>query len=89
MDQDAKNMEDNKMSKNVVVFSSNTCGYCTMAKEYLNQKGIEFTEKNVSTDIEARKELMSKGFMGVPVIYVEDEVIQGFDKARLDTLLGL
>ena len=77
------------MSKNVVVFSSNTCGYCTMAKEYLNQKGIEFTEKNVSTDIEARKELMSKGFMGVPVIYVEDEVIQGFDKARLDTLLGL
>jgi glutaredoxin-like YruB-family protein len=82
-------MEGIKMSKNVVVFSSNTCGYCTMAKDYLNQKGIAFTEKNVSTDIEARKELMSKGFMGVPVIYVEDEVIQGFDKARLDTLLGL
>ncbi len=77
------------MAKNVVVFSSNTCGYCTMAKEYLNEKGVAFTEKNVSTDVEARKELMSKGFMGVPVIYVEDEVIQGFDKARLDTLLGL
>ncbi len=77
------------MSKNVVIYSSNTCGYCTMAKDYLNQKGVPFTEKNVSTDIEARKELMSKGFMGVPVIYVEDEVIQGFDKARLDTLLGL
>ncbi|MBM7561851.1 glutaredoxin family protein [Fusibacter tunisiensis] len=77
------------MSKNVVVFSSNTCGYCTMAKEYLNEKGVSFTEKNVSTDIEARKELMSKGFMGVPVIYVDDEVIQGFDKAKLDSLLGL
>ncbi|MCA0385093.1 MAG: glutaredoxin family protein [Firmicutes bacterium] len=77
------------MSKNVVVFSSNTCGYCTMAKDYLSSKGIPYTEKNVSTDIEARKELMSKGFMGVPVIYVEDEVIQGFDKARLDSLLGL
>jgi glutaredoxin-like YruB-family protein len=77
------------MSKNVVIYSSNSCGYCTMAKDYFNEKGVAYTEKNVSTDIEARKELMSKGFMGVPVIYVEDEVIQGFDKARLDTLLGL
>ncbi len=77
------------MSKNVIVFSSNSCGYCTMAKDYLNEKGVSFTEKNVSSDVEARKELMAKGFMGVPVIYVDDEVIQGFDKARLDTLLGL
>ena len=60
-----------------------------MAKDYLNEKGVSFTEKNVSSDVEARKELMAKGFMGVPVIYVDDEVIQGFDKARLDTLLGL
>ncbi|GAB6107040.1 glutaredoxin family protein [Fusibacter bizertensis] len=77
------------MSKNVVIYSSNSCGYCAMAKEYFNEKGVAYTEKNVSTDIEARKDLMAKGFMGVPVIYVEDEVIQGFDKARLDTLLGL
>ena len=77
------------MQKNVVIYSSNTCGYCTMAKEYFTEKGVAYTEKNVSTDIEARKELMSKGFMGVPVIYVEDEVIQGFDKAKLDSLLGL
>ena len=77
------------MAKNVVVYSSNTCGYCTMVKDYLKEKGVEYTEKNVSSDIEARKELMSKGFMGVPVVYVEDEVIQGFDKERLDVLLGL
>ena len=75
--------------KNVVIYSSNTCGYCTMAKEYFNENNVEYTEKNVSTDLEARKELMSKGFMGVPVIYVEDEVIQGFDKSKLDELLGL
>jgi glutaredoxin len=60
-----------------------------MAKEYFNENNVEYTEKNVSTDLEARKDLMSKGFMGVPVIYVEDEVIQGFDKAKLDELLGL
>ena len=77
------------MSKNVVVFSSNTCGYCTMAKDYLNDKNVAFTEKNVSTDVEARKELMKQGFMGVPVIYVDDQVIQGFDKEELDRLLEL
>ena len=75
--------------KNVVIYSSNTCCYCTIAKEYFNENNVEYTEKNVSTDLEARKDLMSKGFMGVPVIYVEDEVIQGFDKAKLDELLGL
>jgi len=80
---------EEQLMKNVVIYSSNTCGYCTMAKEYFNENNVEYTEKNVSTDLEARKELMSKGFMGVPVIYVEDEVIQGFDKAKLDELLGL
>jgi len=38
--------------------------------------------------MEARKELISKGFMGVPVIYVDDQVIVGFDKAKLEELLG-
>lgn len=75
------------MSKKVTVFTSNTCGYCHMAKDYLNENNIPFEEKNVSTDAAARKELMSQGFMGVPVIYVDDEVIQGFDKSKLEELL--
>lgn len=75
------------MDKKVVVYTSNTCGYCHMVKDYLNENSIEFDERNVSTDAAARKELMSKGFMGVPVVYIDDEVIQGFDKAKLDELL--
>lgn len=75
--------------KKVVVYSSDTCGYCTMAKDFLKSKGVEFVEKNVSNDMTARQELMKKGFMGVPVIYVDDEVIHGFDKGRLEELLGL
>ncbi len=75
------------MDKKVVVFTSDTCGYCHMAKDYLNEINVEFEERNVSSDKEARKELMSKGFMGVPVIYVDEEVIQGFDKNKLDELL--
>ncbi len=75
------------MSKNIVVYTSNTCGFCHEVKSYLQELGLEYTEKNVSTDTVARKELMSQGFMGVPVVYVDDEVIQGFDKNKLDTLL--
>lgn len=71
----------------VIVYTSNTCPYCTMAKDYLKEKGVDFEEKNVQTDAAARTELMDKGYTGVPVIVVGGEEIVGFDKARLDTLL--
>lgn len=71
----------------VIVYTSNTCPYCTMAKDYLKEKGVDFEEKNVQTDAAARTELMDKGYTGVPVIVVGEEEIVGFDKARLDTLL--
>ncbi len=74
------------MSK-VVVYTSSTCPYCTMAKEYLNDKNVEFEERNVQTDSKARAELMAKGYTGVPVIDIDGEEIVGFDKARIDTLL--
>ena len=73
--------------KDVVVYTSSTCPYCTLAKDYLKDKGVEFTEKNVSTEREAREELMTKGHTGVPVIVIEGEEIVGFDKAKIDSLL--
>ncbi|MCT4566175.1 MAG: thioredoxin family protein [Maledivibacter sp.] len=73
--------------KKVVIFTSNTCPHCHTAKEYLSQNNIEFEEKNVQTDPQARKELVKKKIMGVPAIFVDDEVIIGFDKNRLDELL--
>ncbi|MBP2024649.1 glutaredoxin family protein [Peptoniphilus stercorisuis] len=75
------------MSK-VVVYTSSTCPYCTMAKDYLTEKNVAFEEKNVQIDKEARTELMAKGYTGVPVIVVDEEEIVGFDKARLDSLLN-
>jgi len=57
------------------------------AKDYLKEKGVEYSEKNIQTDATARKELMQKGHMGVPVIIVDGEEIVGFDKARLEELL--
>lgn len=73
--------------KNVVVYTSNTCPYCTLAKEYLDEKGVEYSVKNVQKDTEARKELMDMGHMGVPVIVIGDEEIVGFDKSKIDLAL--
>ena len=61
----------------VVVYSSDSCTYCKQAKEFLKANNIEYVEKNVSTDLEARKELMAKGHM------------VGFNKAELSKALGL
>lgn len=73
--------------RNVTIYTSSTCGYCTLAKEYLNEKGVNYVEKNIQKDPNARKELMQKGYMGVPVIIVDGEEIVGFDKNRLESLL--
>ena len=71
----------------VIVYSSNTCPYCTLAKNYLEEKGVAFVEKNVQTDKDARAELMAMGHMGVPVLVIDGEQIVGFDKDRLETIL--
>ena len=74
------------MSK-VVVYTSNTCPYCTMAMDYLNEEGVEFEEKNVQNDAAARDELISMGYTGVPVLVIGEEEIVGFDRARIDGAL--
>lgn len=75
------------MSHDVTIYTSNTCPYCVAAKDYLQDKGVSYTEKNIQTDSSARKELMSMGHMGVPVIIIDGEEIVGFDKGRIEQLL--
>lgn len=77
------------MSKKVVIYTSNTWPHCHTAKDYLAENDVDFEERNVQKDPEARKELMAKGIMAVPVIQIEEELITGFDKDRVDELLGL
>lgn len=72
----------------VKVYTSSTCPYCVMAKEYLAEKGVEFEEKNVQTDKVARQELMKMGYTGVPVVVIGEEEIVGFDKAKIDEAIG-
>jgi glutaredoxin-like YruB-family protein len=78
----------------VTIYSTPTCGYCTMAKDFLQEKGVEYTEIDVSVDQQKAQEMVEKtGQMGVPVIIInkdgQEEVLVGFDQVQLTNLLGL
>lgn len=70
--------------KEVVVYTMTGCSHCTGVKAYLNEKGIEFKERNVLDDEQAMADFKELGFRGTPVIIVGEETIVGFDKAKLD-----
>ena len=79
--------------KSVKVFSTPTCPYCKMVKDYLDENNIKFENIDVSTDQKAAKELVDiSGQMGVPVTVIEKEdgkkqTIIGFDKDALEDAL--
>jgi glutaredoxin-like YruB-family protein len=76
--------------ESVVVYSSPTCIHCRAAKAFLAAAGIDFDEVDVQEDIEGREELIElTGQLAVPVIVVGETVVQGFDRPRLQALLGL
>lgn len=61
-----------------------------MAKDFFAAHNVAFTDYNVASDLEKRKEMVEKtGQMGVPVIVVDDKAVVGFDEAQLKELLGL
>ena len=71
----------------VRIYSTPTCPYCKMAKEYFQSKGIEYEEIDVS-DPEKAKEMMQKsGQMGVPQIEINGKIIVGFNQAAIDEAL--
>jgi glutaredoxin-like YruB-family protein len=77
--------------KKVEIFSTPTCHFCHMAKDFFKEKGIEFTDHNVAADTVKRQEMMDKsGQLGVPVIIIDDkDLVIGFDQAQLSKLLGI
>jgi len=76
--------------KKVVIYSTPSCTYCKMAKEFFTDNKIAFEEYNVASDLERRKEMVDKsGQMGVPVIDIGGEIIVGYDKPTIVKALGL
>ena len=76
--------------KKVVIYSTPTCHFCQAAKKFFAENNVEYTEYNVAEDAEKRQEMLEKtGQMGVPVIYIDEEMIVGFDEGKVKDLLGL
>ncbi|MFZ2522640.1 MAG: glutaredoxin domain-containing protein [Minisyncoccia bacterium] len=74
----------------VTIYSTPTCHFCAMAKEYFKANSISYEEFNVASDGEKRKEMVDKsGQLGVPVIDIGGEIVVGFNKPKLAKLLGL
>lgn len=77
----------------VKIYTSPTCGYCEMAKDYFKKNKIKFEELDVAKDQKAAEELVKEsGQMGVPVITIgegkDKQIIVGFDQGKLEELLG-
>jgi glutaredoxin-like YruB-family protein len=72
----------------VIVYTSPTCPYCGMVKEFLSQRGIRFEERDVSRNPSYAQELVtSTGQMGVPVTIINGQIVVGFDRDRLEQLV--
>lgn len=78
------------MDTKVIIYSTPTCMYCNMAKDFFADNNVQYEEHNVAEDEAKRTEMVDKsGQMGVPVIVVGEEAIVGFDENKLRELLEL
>jgi glutaredoxin 3 len=73
----------------VVVYTTPTCGFCHQVKAYLHQRGVPFTEYDVSRDRQAATEMVRlSGQQGVPVVLIDGQVVVGFNRPLIDQLLA-
>ncbi len=73
-----------------MIFSTPTCSHCRTAKRYLQKKGIPFKDIDVSRDKAAARDMVRRsGQQGVPVIDINGKIIVGFNRAKVDQMLGL
>jgi len=78
------------MAKTVKIYSTSSCPYCAMAKDFLKRNNIEFEEIDVGINQQAAEEMVNKsGQMGVPVLDIDGQIIVGFDKKAINKAIGI
>ena len=83
-----KNIEKNNQAK-IRVFSTSSCPYCELLKQFLKEKGVEFEAVDVSQNEDAQNYIMEKtGKMAVPVTEIDGEFVIGFDREKIVKLLN-
>lgn len=74
----------------VTIYSTPSCVYCKMAKEFFAKNNVAYKEHDVASDQKAREEMVNKTHqLGVPVIQIDDNIVIGFDQKTIEDLLGL
>ncbi len=74
----------------VVIYSTPTCHFCTLTKDFFAKHNVQYTNHDVATDFEKRQEMIDMtGQMGVPVIRIGNDIVIGFDKDKLVELLKI
>ncbi|MDT8392358.1 MAG: glutaredoxin domain-containing protein [Bacteroidales bacterium] len=82
--------DPDKPAKSVTVYSTPSCSWCNTLKTHLRKNGIRFSDIDVSRDQSAAEEMVRRsGQQGVPQTDIDGEIIVGFDKNRINTLLGI
>ena len=78
------------MEKTVIVYSTPACHFCHAAKDFFTENNVAFEDVDVAIDAEKRQEMIEMtGQMGVPVIRIGDDVVVGFDEAKVKELLAM
>ncbi|MCA9342818.1 glutathione S-transferase N-terminal domain-containing protein [Candidatus Saccharibacteria bacterium] len=73
----------------ITIYTTPTCAFCHALKEYLHDKNIKFTEKDLTKSEEAQKWVLEKtGQLATPVTDIDGTVIIGFDKAKIDQAIN-
>ena len=79
-----------KNSMAVKLYSTPTCVYCRMAKDFFSKHNVAYEDVNVALDAKAREEMFQKSHqMGVPVIDIDGHIIVGFNKDVIEKALNL
>ncbi len=82
--------DENKQQKNVVVYTTPTCTWCNSVKRHFQVNGIKFREVDVSVNQKAAEEMVRKsGQQGVPQTDINGQIVVGFDKTKINALLGI
>lgn len=72
----------------VIIYSTPTCGYCHMLKEWLTENNVEFEDKDITMDEQAYNEAMEKaGQPVVPIVDIDGDITIGFDREKIEEQL--
>ncbi len=72
----------------VKIYTTPSCGYCNVAKDWLRKQKVPFSEYNVAVNMDKAQEMVRKsGQMGVPVLDVNGKIIIGFNQPAIERAL--